>query len=74
MQRRWSESEINEVLRSCFYPDYKQGRKASFPEVPKMIKNSIYTLWFEYVKKKNNNNNNKQTKTNLENMVGIGLK
>ena len=53
MQRRCSESEIDEVLSSCFNSDYKQGTHAhaSIPEVPKMLKNSICALWFEYVKK-----------------------
>ena len=54
MQRRWSESEIDEVLSSCFNADYKQGTHAhaSIPEVPKMLKNSNCAFWFEYVKKK----------------------
>ena len=72
MQRRWSESEIDEVWSSCFNSDYKQGRHASIPEVPKMLKNSICSLWFEYVKKKQQQQ--QKNKKNLENKVGIGLK
>ena len=51
--------KIDEVLSSCFYSDYKQGRHASIPEVPKMLKNSVCALWFEYVKKKQQQTNKK---------------
>ena len=37
-----------------------------------MLKNSICSLWFEYVKKKQQQQ--QKNKKNLENKVGIGLK